>query len=1754
MPSKIEKQIKILTSKRENLFRRMQTLYDLIPNLSSTDKLKEFKTRYSNIHETFKQFEDLQDEIYSLSLELDETLDVNPTIQSTKSFEDLYYKVTAAYTEYVNEDSSKSTIGNQSSKREIRPRLPELELPKFDGNSISWSSFHDNFKSLIHDNDALTKIEKFHYLISSLSGPPLAVVRALPITEDNYVIAWNSLVQKYENKRVLASNLLNNILNYNPTVTESGKSLTYFLSNLYEPVMALKALKIPDLSDYILLHLALCKLPITTRKRFETNFIHKEFPSFQDLITFIQNQTHVLDISEGSNILNRNHVHKGNTNKFQTTPAKLSAGNHTNLKQVYVSSENKPSMKHSDINKVFTCPSCNKNHTIYKCPSFLSSTPTERELVVKKLRLCFNCLKKGHGTRQCPSKTNCLKCNGRHHSYLHLNRNTETIPALNCEDVKHHSTNPAKEQSNSVASTACNLQTGRSLSYSVILGTAVIHVLDCNNRYQPVRALIDSAAQQSFITSKCARRLGLSCRNTSLSISGLGQSSVFNVEGVVSCLLKPRNTETPVFSTEALVIPRITLDMPTVRIPDSIINRFKDVFLADPNYFHQSPIELLLGADIYPEIYDGQKIYADGKNGPVALQSVFGWVITGRLPNNYRSPAPVSSLVCSTENLNSTLKKFWELENVPERPQLSDEDTYCESLFQQQHYRTKDGRYVVPLLLKSPSPEFGDSYTLAVNRLHSINRRLARHPNLKNDYTKFMEEFIQLGHMEPVSSTSDFKINYYIPHHCVCKDSSSTRVRVVFDASCRPHSGKSLNDELYAGPKLQIDIMKILLRFRLHPIVFCADICKMYRQILVRPEECKYQHILWNSTDNEKMVEFEIKRVTYGLASSPYLALRVIKQLINDEGTDFPLAASALSTDIFVDDVLTGASSLIDALKLQRQIIELLKRGGFQLRKWMSNHPDLLKSIPACDQETAITFEKDNNVFVKLLGVQWSATSDIFSYRVSSIPVNCTKRSLLSFIAKIYDPVGWLSPVVFTAKCFLQRLWLLGLDWDMPIPSNIEEEWKKYVTHISSLSDVQIERYVLIDNFTQCQLFGFSDASEKGYGAAVYLKVVDSEGRTKVSLLTAKSRVAPLKTISVPRLELCGALLLTKLMQFVIQALQDILIVSETYYFTDSTVVLAWLQILPCKLKTFVANRVTEILECTKPEQWHHITSHENPADLASRGCDPPDIIQHHLWWNGPTWLKLPKENWNSATFSISPSTSVPEVKSVALPSTILPSDFLEHYLCSRTSSYIKLVRLVAWCLRFIWCLKNKTRQTGPITTQEYKQAENCCIYYIQRYHFHEEIQTLQTSPQTSNLTKSFRSLQPFIDSAGLLRVGGRLKHAHISSDYRHPILLPKRSNFTNLVITYYHQNYLHAGPRLLQSLIQRRYWIISVRSQIRSIISRCLTCIKQNPTVNPPLMGQLPPARVNSSMPFRSVGVDFCGHFNIKESRRRKAKVYKAYVCVFVCLATKAIHLELVSDLSTSAFIAALDRFTSRRGLCNEIYSDNGTNFIGAHRYLKDIHKFLSNSSIQHELQDYLSKTRITWHFSPPTGSHFGGLWEAGVRSTKYHLKRVIGTQILTFEEFTTLLCKIEAILNSRPLCQLSPDPAEYDVLTPGHFLTGQPLISLPEEDLTDSKPGRLQRWDLIKQMTQHFWRRWCQEYLHTLQQRNKWTVDTPNLKVDTLVIIKDSHMPPQKWRIGRIVDLHPGSDGRVRVVTVRTTQGSFRRPVVKLVPLPDN
>nr|CAI5854116.1 unnamed protein product [Callosobruchus analis] len=726
----------------------------------------------------------------------------------------------------------------------------------------------------------------------------------------------------------------------------------------------------------------------------------------------------------------------------------------------------------------------------------------------------------------------------------------------------------------------------------------------------------------------------------------------------------------------------------------------------------------------------------------------------------------------------------------------------------------------------------------------------------------------------------------------------------------------------------------------------------------------------------------------------------------------------------------------------------------------------------------------------------------------------------------------------------MQRLWAEKISWDQPVSNSIASRWNKFKNELTYLNDSCIPRRVICKDAKSIELHGFSDASELAYGACLYVRTVNSLGQVSVKLLCAKSKVSPLKKLTIPRLELCGALLLARLFSKVIKSIG--ITFDKVFLRSDSMVVLAWINTSSHLLKTFVSNGVVEIQSLSAPRDWHHVPTDSNPADLIYRGLHPSQIGQSSLWWNGPEYLMLDPQDWPSSYQEIKVLSEL-KTQEMALVSSLLTPSVTTHFPWDRFSSFSKLKRTMAFMLRFIgnYSKAKCDRVTGPLTASQLSQAVERLVRVSQRESFAVEYKDLLESKPLSS-SSNLLKLNPFMEN-NIIRVGGRL----INSDYpykkKHPMIIHCKHSFTKMLFAYEHLRLFHAGPQLLISSLRNQFWPVAARNLARSTVRNCMRCFRFNAEAVQPIMGDLLRDRITPTSPFLNTGVDYAGPFTIRIRKGRGSKTEKCYVAVFICFSTKAIHLELVSSLSSDAFLNCLRRFIARRGKPNKIFSDNGTNFVGAKRELT---RFLNCNTIQ--FQRFCADDGIMWYFIPPQSPHFGGLWEAGVKGFKHHLKRVLGDASLTFEEFTTLIIQIEAILNSRPLCPLSSDPNDLTPLSPAHFLIGRSLVATPDEELTDVKMSRLTRYQLVQRICQHFWNRWQNEYLGELQQRKRWTTNKGCLEKGALVLLKEKHTPPTQWKLGRIIELHKGAYGVARVATIKIRTGAVKCGFQKICPLP--
>lgn len=798
-----------------------------------------------------------------------------------------------------------------------------------------------------------------------------------------------------------------------------------------------------------------------------------------------------------------------------------------------------------------------------------------------------------------------------------------------------------------------------------------------------------------------------------------------------------------------------------------------------------------------------------------------------------------------------------------------------------------------------------------------------------------------------------------------------------------------------------------------------------------------------------------------------------------------------------------------------------------------------------------------------MLGLCWDLEEDTLFFKLREFENEktvWTKRKILSRIGKLYDPNGYLGPIIIRGKMIIQDLWKNQLDWDEKITGHIELEWEKFNDDLQMVQNIFINRWIGTQEGDRVQLHGFCDASEKGYGAVIYSRVREN-AKYRTEIMISKSRVAPLKATTIPRLELCAAELLAKLMETVAPTFQEGKKRIQIYCWSDSQITLQWLQKPSSMLKTFVGNRVENVQSISRKLsiKWNWIIGRDNPADLISRGTTVTELQLEEKWWNGPVWLRDVEQDWpkQPSYFSkeMRQDEDAPEIQREIRTIHFVQSKDTglirgkwfkfdkrrqsEFPLINAYGDWKKLVRIMLTIIKACYKFKGKREEDAKCE----KLAIDHLIRLDQRQTFPAELKAAKTNDRAL-LAKLVLIWDP---EEEFLRIDGRVRSKNLSRDEQFPIILGKEGSLAKLLIRDAHLVAFengHAGTQLMLQFLRRKFWIYGARLLAKKVVRECPICFRLRFKGSQQLMATLPTIRTSPKLTFVNVGIDYAGPVLIRSSLGRLPKLTKAWIAVFVCLVTRAIHLELVRDASTQAFIEALKRFIARRGRVEQIISDNATNFVGANGYLTKIFNQVNQGT-----EEWERMFKIKWTFTTPAAPHHGGIYEAAVKSIKYHLVRIIGETSLTYDEYDTILCQVEAFVNSRPISPLNDDPTTLNALTPGHFLVFEPLVCLPEEvDLRETPVNRLQRWEHVTKMLQHFWDRWHHEYLTTLTNRTKWLTKERDLRIGDMVIIKDDNIPPMKWKLGRIEEILPGKDTLVRSVIVRTAVGVYKRPIVKL------
>ncbi|XP_065356116.1 uncharacterized protein LOC135950508 [Calliphora vicina] len=1739
--AKLKSDLSSLKSQRTTMKRTISNLKTKIEKEGSSADYTIIECRLQMLESYFKQVSHIQTQIERL----------DPSDEGRTDLEEIFIASKSYMVDLLNKKRRSSDVDqsflNTTSSFSHQNRLPKLKLPTFDGKYCEYSRFITTFKMLVHDETCIPTIDKFNYLLNCLSGQALALIEPLQVIEENYQKALDSLRNRYDNKSLIFIDNVNTLFSISPINKPSSTGLRAILDNVAAIRSSLLSLGSElDVMNAIIIHIVLSKIDSESKAVYDEKQDFNKLPSWDDCYSILSRRCQFLESRSAE------------ADSFRDPEPKL-----------------KPKFRRPGLSLVTSnifCEYCqSKDHFVGNCASYLALPVPRRFDFVKSSNLCINCLRKGHMVSKCISKSRCRTCRVSHHTSLH-NQSSQTSDSSNSSLQRHTFSNPSFQQrSSSAQSSTSSIQPSSSIQSTsnqqtsssrqttgsaaihlttnssfvtrthrrVLLPTAIVLVRDKFGTLQPLRALLDSCSEINLITQETANRLRLSQTRSIQDIAGVSDIRT-QLRYKVAATVKSRISEfefTSIFS----VTKSISSQQPAERVNISNWNIPSDVELADPEFYLPQRIDLLLSSEIFFDLLlDGKVIL--GEELPCLINTKLGWIIGGKVD----SQTPNKILSCNVityQDLDTMLKAFWEIEEFAQNKSLmTEEENQCESHFIKNTVFDETGRVKVRLPFKFPVEQLGSSFETAHRRFIYLEKRLQKDEMINKMYIEFMQEYISLGHMSLVSYDVLNKPHYVIPHHSILRpQSSSTKLRVVFDASAHTSTNKSLNEILMVGPTIQQELIIAILCFRFHKFAMSADICKMYRQFLVHEEDRNFQLVLWRDNGNSPLDLYQLNTVTYGTSAAPFLAIRSLSFIADTYKQEFPIGSHVLKQDFYVDDLLTGSSTLTELLIKKTEITQILDRAGLKLSKWSSNYSQISHS------NEDLLLKTSNENITKALGMYWKPDKDVFCFQFElSIIEVPTKRLVLGVVARIFDVLGLLSPVVVSCKILIQEMWKQQIGWDIPLNEQLQNRWLQIEKTLPHINQIEIPRFVGLSPDTNFDIHGFSDASQLAYGCCLYIRVRVPNG-FQVNLLIAKSKVAPVVQQSLPRLELCAALLLSRTWAKIKDKFQNYM--YQIFFWSDSKIVLNWLKNHSSSYVCFVANRVSEIQNTTNNIPWRHVPSKENPADIVSRGCLANELASTS-WFRGPDFLMLNEKDWPKSTIS---TTKLPssDIRKTSFKTTIVANSIISEIIKNQ-SSFLRILHIIVYIHR----LFHKPKRNSFITSEELQLSFWKIVHDIQQSSFRDEICHLQKGitlqPALQKLSPFLQDMPSYKTTLPILRVGGRLANASLSFNTKFPALLPKDHRFTTLYIKHLHLKHLHAGPKALLGILRQQVWVTNARDIVRKIVRNCIHCFKYKPRLLQQIMGDLPADRLKAQRPFFICGVDFCGPFYTSYRIRGKPP-YKTYVAIFVCFASKAIHIELVSDLSTNCFILCLKRFIGRRGIPHRLYCDNATNFVGANARLNEFKQRFFDKDNTKAIMEYSEITGFQFKFIPPRSPHFGGLWESAVKSTKTILVKNMSNAGVTYEELQTILVEVEAILNSRPIAPRSDDPNDGEALTPGHMLIGSSLLALPDENLENHKTiSYLKHWQMVTYLKQQFWTQWVRDYVLTLQQKAKWFKSSQNIQIGRLVIVHEDNIPPQQWLLARIVKVIPGRDEKIRVVDVQTSKGILRRSIHKIAPLP--
>ena len=1445
--------------------------------------------------------------------------------------------------------------------------------------------------------------------------------------------------------------------------------------------------------------------------------------------------------------------------------------------------------KKKENQAVVSCIMCKDPHNLWKCPSFREKTTAERFQFTTLKKLCHICFG-NHKSDTCQSKISCFYCKNRHNSLLH-GMNFE-VGAMNC----------------SILDSAPSQASGSRPIVAVVL-----HCLVTGVKLRKW-AMIDSGSDVSYVLEDTRKQLGAPAIPQMFNISSLeneGEAKIwsttkFNISSVDGNFILP--------NVKAIV--SNNLPVSTCVIPNKEnLAKYSHLKSLEIHECKDDKVSMIIGVD-EPSCWQiKESKVGRGRRDPVGWLTPFGWGIVGIDRNGSNESAFIQ--VNEMTEIHDQLKRMWvqDFNDVDgHRLGMSKQDRQALQAWEDSAcYVIHQGKTHVQLALPWAEgkredvklPPLEKCQAMVEKRMKSLERRFRKNPHEFEMANEQINKYLKEGHARILPKDEviapDGCPQWILPHVLAYHPDKPDEVRLCMDAAAKVN-GVSLNSKLLTGPDLMNKMIGVCLRFREFPVTIEADIKRMFHMVRLDPADCWAKCYYWWK-DNKLENELELHQLLiqmFGAAPSPGASAFALRKVAKDNAHLYPEEIiAAIFWNFYVDDLQKSVMTSDKAIFIINKLIDLLRRGGFRLTKIRSNCPEVLDSVPP--EERA---EQPKGTIEKSLGIAYDRMQDQYYFDLSHLqkrPDPKTPRQCLSFNASPFDQFGQVSPAFLKSKKALQTILQHKYAWDDEIPDDLLKDiWKcKATVHI--LRNYTIPRcFMPLDmKFMPQSVYPvfFVDACEIGYGCVGYLILNFPNGVIHVAFLIGKSLVTPFKVPTIPRLELTSARTGIRVAQTVLPELTYP--ITRTFYFTDSQSTLRKLANETERFKTFDCNRLMEIHEYSKIEDWDFVRTKLNPADLVSRGIEAEDIDAWKFYHHGPNFIHLPQEQWPREQWDKKlTAEDLLEVKKECGGIQVCEAALIQKEEANLIDSFVKsstwnsLVVSVAWFKRIVryWhqraiislakrsSAENESLQHAclvktKITLSEFTSAEITIFQLVQQKHYGSLIKFLSTldpnirlkgevtgqpdamalrgdkkevRAQVHKLSTNLQQLDPCLFE-NLLLVGGRLIHSSISFESRHQIILPGDDPYIQLLVEDLHVTHAHGGREYIFHKSRERFWLVGARRVINKVIQRCFKCRKMLQSPMSQQMAPLPNARITIGYPFQDVGVDYAGPFHIGIGRGRQQKVW---ICIFVCLRVRAVHIELVESLSSNSFIHAFIRFKNRKGQPLDVWSDNGSNFVGAEKELKE---WLQEWKDSGEIENLEMRLKINWHWSAPLASHTSGHVESMIRPMRRILTAISDeNKLQNREEMHTLLSEVEHILNHRPLTPVHAEPGMPNPITPAMLLFPHAETVTIPQGIPEGSSYHRKRWRTVQHLVSVFWKRWSREYLQYLQRRSKWHTPERVICVGDLVMMVSESKCRSEWPLASVVQIFPSSDSLVRKVLVRVASGkTYVRDLRKLVLL---